>query len=132
MKALAATVLVATAGCGLYLYISGTDQQTDARSVTQSTAAQHAVVVRDTESGELRAATAREAARYATANQRKQASYAGTVLTRADGSRSARLGAEHVIYTTVTRNEDGEWVQECGLDHDHAVHANVMPAPEVR
>ncbi|MFK7888781.1 MAG: hypothetical protein AB8G16_18135 [Gammaproteobacteria bacterium] len=115
--AIAAGVTVC-AGVGL-LFATADEQDTTASQVTQGM-----TVTIDAETGELRAATAEEAARLApiTRSTNKEAK----VVRRADGSESMRLDSSYTTYSTVTRDEDGNWVKQCGLNHDHAAH-NVAP-----
>ncbi|MEO1574507.1 MAG: hypothetical protein AAFU65_06055 [Pseudomonadota bacterium] len=126
------TAIAAVAGlgaCAILATALNPSEVTPAATDTSPTATQGAVVVRDAETGTLRAATAREAARYAVQGSSKAETVA---LRRADGSLSARLDDSHMIYTTVTRNADGEWVESCGMDHDHSTHQAPTVEREVR
>lgn len=124
------TAIAAVAGLGACAILATALNPFEETSVqTAPTATQGAIVVRDAETGTLRAATAREAARYAIKGSSKAEAVA---LRRADGSLSARLDDSHMIYTTVTRNADGEWVEQCGLDHDHSMHTASTAQREVR
>lgn len=117
--AIAAGVTVC-AGVGL-LFATANEDSTAAPQATQGMTA-----VIDAETGTLRAATAEEAARYAQSDRStgKQAA----VVRRADGSESMRLDSSYMTYSTVSRDENGNWVKTCGLNHDHAMHsASVAP-----
>ncbi len=88
-------------------------------------AAQGAVVIRDNETGELRAPTAAEALRY---RDEKTSARPGAdeqrLVRRADGSESLRLDGRYTTFVTVQRNADGDWEESCRQDHDHeAAHA---------
>ena len=91
------------------------------------------VVVRDPQTGELRAPTTTEL-RALRAVQRpvqtEQAVPAGSVV-RPDGTRSLKLGERGMTYATVTRGADGKLVEHCvagaspafdtsAREHDHA------------
>ena len=80
------------------------------------------VVVRDAETGELRAPTAEEARPL---HPRTNASAAGTaapapkMVTGPGGRRSVQLGERHMVYSVVTRGADGKLEEQCV----HGAHA---------
>lgn len=126
------TALVAVTGLGACAVLAGAmhlGNETASQPEAAYAVTQGAVVVRDAETGTLRAATAREAARYAVQGSSKSEA---VMIRRANGSLSARLDDSHMIYTTVSRNADGEWVESCGMDHDHSVHTAPNVGREVR
>ncbi|MFK8016567.1 MAG: hypothetical protein AB8G17_14130 [Gammaproteobacteria bacterium] len=106
-----ATGIAAVAGAGL---MDSTAPEAVAPTVTQGM-----TVVIDKDSGAFRAPTAKEAAEFATSAP--QAAAAATEIRRADGSKSMRLDDSYMTYSTVTRNADGTWTKQCGVDHDHAM-----------
>ena len=94
-------------------------------ATVRAEATRGAVVVRDRETGELRAPTAAEALRY---RDGKTPARAGAdeqrLVRRADGSESLRLDGRYTTFVTVQRNADGGWEESCRQDHDHeAAHA---------
>lgn len=73
------------------------------------------VVVRDPQTGEMRAPTAAElqvlrAAQRPSPTQQQPQSNS---VVRADGTRSLKLGERGMTYTTVTRGADGKLVEQC-------------------
>lgn len=82
-----------------------------------------AITVIDRETGELRAPTAEEAAKYRNDASKSSAPGGETLIItrRADGSESVRLKGQFTTYITVQRAEDGSWQETCTADHDHAV-----------
>lgn len=123
-----------TAGCGMVavtaavffvLDVDSTQngEQLEAAQVatTQFGVTQGMVVVKDQESGALRAPTAEEAASFQAPVQRSKEAL--PVVRRADGSESMKLDDRYITYSTVERRADGSWSQQCSLDHDHMQHA---------
>lgn len=90
----------------------------------QAGAPQGLTVVRDAETGELRAPSAAEfdalqVRPAAPAARRAQP----TVVTGADGRESAYLGSSRLVYSVVTRGPDGKLDHQCVADGVHA-HLN--------
>lgn len=82
------------------------------------------VVVRDTQSGQLRAPTAAELRglqqQQAQHMQRSSARLAApSIVVGPGGRRSVRLGENHLVYSVVTRDSAGKLVEHC-LDNTHA------------
>ena len=90
------------------------------------------VVVRDPQTGQLRAPTADELKELrartptsAPATAGLAAPRAPATITRGDGSRGMRLGEKGMVYDVVTRGPDGKLTRECvqgqgpDLDRDH-------------
>ncbi len=73
------------------------------------------VVVRDPQTGELRAPTAAElqALRAAQRPSPAQQPTQSKSVVRPDGTRSLNLGERGMTYTTLTRNADGKLVEQC-------------------
>lgn len=93
------------------------------QAVSQAAPAQQGmVVVRDADTGELRAPTADEARAL---HPRTNASAAGTaapapkMVTGPGGRRSVQLGDRHMVYSVVTRGADGKLEEQCV----HGAHA---------
>lgn len=84
------------------------------------------VVVRDADTGELRAPTADEARAL---HPRTNASAAGMaapapkMVTGPGGRRSVQLGDRHMVYTVVTRGADGKLEEQCVHGAHAAEHA---------
>ena len=93
------------------------------------------VVVRDAQTGELRAPTAKEiralqpppgaAAAAAAASPPKMVAGPG-------GRRSVRLGERHMVYSVVTRDSDGKLVEQCAHGAHGAKRALANPAPATK
>lgn len=88
------------------------------------------VVVRDPQSGQLRAATPAEiralAPASASASARLSAPSQPAMVTHPGGSRHVRLGERGLVYSVVTRGADGMLAQECvhgNAAAEKAVHA---------
>ena len=122
--------MFAALGLGACALVATIGQKPNVTPEANAGAVQGMIAVRDAESNTWRAATAQEAAQLSAGAARKT----GTTLIvrRADGSKSARLDDSHMIYTTVSRDAQGRWVQACAMDHDHAAHAPITVAREVR
>lgn len=92
----------------------------------QAPSQQGMVVVRDAETGELRAPTADEARAL---HPRTNASAAGVaapapkMVTGPGGRRSVQLGERHMVYTVVTRGADGKLEEQCVHGASAAEHA---------
>lgn len=73
------------------------------------------VVVRDPQTGEMRAPTAAElqALRAAQRPSPTQQPQQSNSVVRADGTRSLKLGERGMTYSTVTRGTDGKLVEQC-------------------
>jgi hypothetical protein len=95
------------------------------------------VVVRDPQTGKMRAPTADElkALRAQTPSAALAAPRQPAAVSRGDGSRGVRLGEKNMVYEVVTRGADGKLTRECvegdasaahALDHadDAAKHSN--------
>jgi hypothetical protein len=90
------------------------------------------VVVRDAQTGQLRAPTAAESRALAPPARSSAAMAAPstpTVVTHPGGSRQVKLGERSLVYSVVTRDADGKLHDQCvqgAAAADKAVHA---PAP---
>lgn len=73
------------------------------------------VVVRDAQTGELRAPTAAEARALAPAPAASAAMRATSpaLVTHPDGRRQVKLGERGLVYTVVTRDADGKLHDQC-------------------
>ena len=73
------------------------------------------VVVRDPQTGKLRAPTADElkALRAQTPSAALAAPRQSATVSRGDGSRGVRLGEGNMVYEVVTRGADGKLTREC-------------------
>jgi hypothetical protein len=93
------------------------------------------VVVRDAQTGELRAPTAAEsqALRGNSAQQRKAASQR-VESVGPGGSRKVHLGRSALVYSVAKRGADGKLAEECvsGADAAHAALHHPTPAKEPR
>lgn len=99
-----------------------------------SSATQGLTVVRDAESGELRAPTSaeRQALHAATPSSAARPSQP-TVVTGSDGRLNAQLGESRLVYSVVTRGPDGKLDQTCvhGVDAaERTMNGNVSAAIE--
>ncbi len=91
----------------------------------QAQAQQAMTVVRDAETGKLRAPTAAEArALQGTSRARNQGGQAARPqsVLRPDGTRALDLGDRGLVYSVTTRNADGKLVKKC-VKGDHALDA---------
>ncbi len=93
-------------------------------------AEQGAVVVRDAETGQLRAPTPLEARalRPRTSSAAAAAGPAPRMVVGPGGRRSARLGERHMVYSLVTRDADGKLTDQCVHGTDAAGQALSKPA----
>jgi hypothetical protein len=89
------------------------------------------VVVRDAQTGELRAPTAAEARALAPAPTASAAMRATqpAVVTHPDGGRQVKLGERSLVYTVVTRGSDGKLHDQCVQGAAAAEKAVHSPAP---
>lgn len=98
-----------------------------------SAAGQGAVVVRDAESGQVRAPTAAEMRALqpaASASAKSSASQARpAIVTGPGGRRSVRLDERHMVYSVVTRSAEGRHGAHCVTGKHAADHALSAPAP---
>jgi len=108
---------------------AGTGQQPAA---TQSPGTQSGmIVVRDAQTGQLRAPTAAEARALApppsaAMRAQGQALQQPSVVTHPGGSRQVRLGERSLVYSVVKRGADGKLVEQCvegAAAAEKAVHA---------
>jgi hypothetical protein len=83
------------------------------------------VVVRDPQTGKLRAPTSDElkALRAQTPSAALAAPRQPATVSRSDGSRGVRLGERNMVYEVVTRGADGKLTRECVEDSTGAAHA---------
>ncbi|KFI06482.1 hypothetical protein JN27_16090 [Massilia sp. BSC265] len=103
-------------------------QQAEPRQVEpkQVESRQGMVVVRDADTGELRAPTPDEARAL---HPRTNASAAGAaapapkLVTGPGGRRSVQLGERHMVYSVVTRGADGKLDEQCVHGAHAAEHA---------
>lgn len=82
----------------------------------QAESQQGMIVVRDADTGALRAPTPAEARALhprAGASAAAAASPAPEMLTGPGGSRSVQLGERHMVYSVVTRDPDGKLTEQC-------------------
>ena len=89
------------------------------------------VVVRDAQTGQLRAPTAAEARALAPAPSASAAMRAAppAVVTHPDGGRQVKLGERGLVYTVVTRGSDGKLDDRCVQGAAAAEKALHSPAP---
>ncbi|MFC0252584.1 post-PEP-CTERM-1 domain-containing protein [Massilia consociata] len=93
-------------------------------------AQQGMVVVRDAQTGELRAPTATEMrALQPRASATAAPAAAPKMVTGPDGRRSVRLGERHMVYSVVTRGSDGKLTDQCVHGVHAAEQAVKQPAP---
>ena len=125
----AAVHIVAAAACMAGAHGAALAAEPPATPTTSTTSEAGMVVVRDQETGALRAPTAAEFQQLRRADPRAAAPQAAPQPTlRADGSRRARVG-DRAVYTIATRGSDGRLHSHCiagtgDAGHiDHAGHA---------
>lgn len=81
------------------------------------------VVVRDAQTGELRAPTAAEAnALHGTSAAQRKAPAQHTETVGPGGSRKVQLGRSALVYSVVTKNADGTLAEQC-VNGEHAAHS---------
>jgi hypothetical protein len=125
-------VLPCAAFCaGLPLTASAQEQSTGAQSGTHAETAQSGmIVVRDAQTGQLRAPTAAESRALSTAPSASAAMTAParpTVVTHPGGSKQVKLGERSLVYSVVTRDADGKLHDQCvqgAAAADKALHAS--------
>jgi len=91
------------------------------------------VVVRDAQTGELRAPTAAEAAAlqgHAAQQRRAPGQHVETVGP--GGSRKVQMGRSALVYSVVTKNADGTLAEQCVNGAQAAQSAIAHPAKEPR
>jgi hypothetical protein len=128
-------VLPCAAFCaGLPLTASAQEQSTVAQSGTRAETAQSGmIVVRDAQTGQLRAPTAAESRALTPAPSASAAMTAParpTMVTHPGGSKQVKLGERSLVYSVVTRDADGKLHDQCvqgAAAADKALHA---PAPK--
>jgi hypothetical protein len=83
------------------------------------------VVVRDPQTGKMRAPTADElkALRAQTPSATLAAPRESAAVSRGDGARGVRLGERNMVYDVVTRGADGKLTRECVEGSGNAAHA---------
>jgi len=96
------------------------------------------VVVRDAQTGQLRAPTAAESRALAPKTTSAMTAPARpSMVTHASGARQVRLGERGLVYSVVTRDADGKLSDECvrGEEaaehavHGHGQHGHIQGAP---
>jgi hypothetical protein len=90
------------------------------------------VVVRDPQTGQMRAPTAAELKALAPAPiaaLRAQAPLSSMVVTNPNGSRTLRLGDRGQVYSVVQRAPDGKLAEQCVQGEQAANQALAQPAP---
>lgn len=88
------------------------------------------VVVRDAQTGQMRAPTAEEMKALTQAPSgalKAQPPLSSLVVTNPDGSRRLRMGERGQVFTVVTRGADGKLAEQC-VHGDHAATALAHPA----
>jgi hypothetical protein len=88
------------------------------------------VVVRDAQTGQLRAPTAAEAAAlHSKSSLLRQAPAQRVESVGPAGSRKVQMGKSALVYSVVTRDGDGKLAEQC-VSGEQAAHAAVMhPTP---
>lgn len=95
----------------------------------QSGTQQGMIVVRDAQTGQLRAPTAAESRALApppSAGMRAQSQAQPALVTHPSGSRQVRLGERSLVYSVVKRGADGKLEEQCvhgAAAAEKAVHA---------
>jgi hypothetical protein len=90
------------------------------------------VVVRDPQTGQMRAPTAQEMQALhplPKASLRAQAPLSSLVVTKPNGSRALRLGERGLVYSVVRRAPDGSLAEQCVQGQEAASKALAQPAP---
>ena len=93
------------------------------------------IVVRDAQTGQLRAPTAAEARALAPSPAMSAAMRATppALVARPDGSKQVKLGERGLVYSVATRGADGKLAEQCvqgAHAAEQAVHAPVAPRKE--
>lgn len=89
------------------------------------------VVVRDAQTGQMRAPTAAELKALGPApatTLHAQVPLASLVVTKPNGARTLRLGERGQVYSVVSRAQDGKFVEQCVQGADAAARALAQPA----
>jgi hypothetical protein len=91
------------------------------------------VVVKDPQTGKMRAPTAEELRALRAKTPKSAAAVTGApaapkTLTRRDGARGVRLGEKTLVYDVVTRGEDGKLSEQCVQGEDAARDSVQHPA----
>jgi hypothetical protein len=86
------------------------------------------VVVRDPQTGQLRAPTAAEMQTLTKQRRTLAAPAQPTAVTRSDGVRQVYMGDKSQVYTVVTRDADGKLVNHCVQGESAAKAAVEQPA----
>lgn len=114
---------------------AGAQQPQQQQQVQQQQAQQQQgmVVVRDAQSGQLRAPTPAEIRALAPppAAAQMNAPSQPALVTHPGGSRQVRLGERGLVYSVVTRGADGKLAEQCvhgAAAADKAVNASANPA----
>jgi hypothetical protein len=90
------------------------------------------VVVRDPQTGELRAPTPAESnALLGQSAQQRKAPAQHVETVGPGGSRKVQLGKSALVYSVVTKNDDGTLTEQC-VSGAHAAIAHPTPAKEPR
>jgi len=91
------------------------------------------VVVRDAQTGELRAPTAAEsAALHSKSAAQRKAPGQHVETVGPGGSRKVQMGTSALVYSVVTKNPDGALAEQC-VGGEHAAHAAIAhPVKEPR
>lgn len=90
------------------------------------------VVVRDAQTGQLRAPTADEMkalTQAPTGAIKAQPPLSSLVVTNPDGSRRLRLGERGQVFSVVTRGADGKLAEHCVQGEQAAARVLAQPAP---
>lgn len=90
------------------------------------------VVVRDAQTGQMRAPTADEMKALTQAPSgalRAQPPLSSLVVTNPDGSRRLRIGERAQVFTVVSRGADGKLAEQCVHGEHAATKALAHPAP---
>lgn len=90
------------------------------------------VVVRDAETGQLRAPTSAEARALhprTNASAAREAAPAPRIIIGPGGGRSVQLGERQMVYSVVTRDAEGKLAEQC-VHGEHAAERAVHGAPQ--
>ena len=104
-----------------------------AKAQEKAGAGEGMVVVKDPQTGKMRAPTPEELRALRAKTPPSAAALAGAAqqpksLTRRDGARGVRLGEKTLVYDVVTRGEDGKLSEQCVHGEDAARNALQHPA----
>lgn len=104
----------------------------ESSTATSPTSQQGMVVVRDAETGQLRAPTSLEARALhprTNASAARAAAPAPRMIIGPGGRRSVQLGERQMVYSVVTRDAEGKLAEQC-VHGDHAAERAVQGAPQ--